>query len=239
MDFWVRTIPSTLEEDKETGWKVYMLFRASSRLIKGLSCHVGVISAEKIPHPLHQHPEEELILVSSGEVDHILSEGDRVRTESKEHLRKGAIIYIPSHHPHTIRASGPGPTTLLVFKWEGHSNNTRRDPVNGWIIDPFEGRSQPGPSFTNGFRAITLSEKPTHYLQKLRVRLAELEPGASIGWHRDRYDLAIGLLSGDMDTMGVRLEKPAALFITAGTPHWMGNPGKTNTTFLVVEFYRD
>jgi mannose-6-phosphate isomerase-like protein (cupin superfamily) len=239
VDFWIRTIPSVLEEDEETGWKVYLLFRASSRLLNSLSCHVGVISEGKIPHPLHQHPEEELILVSSGEVDNIMVEGDLPRIERTDRLRKGALIYLPSHQPHTIRAIGPGPATLLVFKWEGHSREKKDGLFNRVIVDPSERLERSNSSFKNGYRITTLFETPTNYLQKLTVRIAELEPGAGFGWHRDRYDLAVALLSGSMDTMGVKLRDPAALFVTTGTPHWMRNPGQGVTSFLVVEFHRD
>ena len=84
-----------------------------------------------------------------------------------------------------------------------------------------------------------LFEAPTKYLQKLSVRITELEPGAGVGLHRDLYDLAIVLLNGHMDTMGAKLRQPAALYVTAGTPHWMSNPGQAPAIFLVLEFYKD
>jgi quercetin dioxygenase-like cupin family protein len=239
VNFWIKTIPSVLREDEETGWKVYMLFRSSSRLLKSLSCHVAVISEGKVPHPLHQHPEEELILVSSGEVDNIMAEGDLPRIERTDRLRKGALIYLPNHQLHTIRAIGPGPATLLVFKWEGHLQEKKDSLFNGMITDPWEGGGRSDLPFTNGYRFTRVFETPTNYLQKLSVRIAELEPGAGFGWHRDRYDLAIAMLNGPMDTMGVKLRDPAALFVTAGTPHWMLNPGQGTTSFLVVEFHKD
>jgi len=180
-----------------------------------------------------------LILVSSGEVDNIMVEGDLSHIERTNRLRKGVLIYLPDHHPHTLRAIGPGPATLLVFKWEGHSREKKDGLLDGVIIDPSEGRGRSDSSFKNGSRITRLFETPTNYLQKLSVRIAELEPGAGFGWHRDRYDLAIAMLSGPMDTMGVKLRDPAALFVTAGTPHWMRNPGEGATSFLVLEFHKD
>lgn len=181
MDFWIRTIPSVLEEDEETGWKVYMLFRGSSPLLKSLSCHVAVLSEGKMIHPLHQHQEEELILIFSGEVDNVVVEGDLPLVEKMNRLKKGALIYLADQQPHTLRAVGPGPATILVFKWEGNSCNTQGNLPNTVIVDPSEGSGLPHLPFLPGSPLTRLFEMPTRYLQKLSVRIVELEPGPDLG----------------------------------------------------------
>jgi quercetin dioxygenase-like cupin family protein len=239
MDFCFKTIPSVLKEDEETGWKVYMLFSAASPLLKSLFCHVAVLSERKIIHPLHQHQEEEMILIFSGEVDNIVGEGDFPLNEKISRVKKGSLIYLSGHQPHTLRAVGPGPATILAFKWEGRSCNTDGDLLNVVIANPSEESGLSISPFLPGSRTRRLIETPTRYLKKLSVRIVEYEPGVSFGLHRDRYDLALVLLNGNMNMMGVKLKDPTALFVEAGTPHWMQNPDQSPTSLLVVEFHKD
>lgn len=239
MDYWIKTIPSVLEEDEDTGWKVYMLFSGASRLLKSLSCHVAVLSEGKMIHPLHQHPEEELILLFSGEVDNIMVEGDLPGVEKINRLKKESLIYLDGQQPHSLRAVGPGPATMLVFKWQGNSPNTKGDLPDMVIVDPSEGSGLSMSPFLQGSRMRGLFEVPTRYVRKMSVRIVELDPGAGFGKHKDTYDLALVLLSGHMDTMGVNLKVPTALFVTSGTPHWMWNSGQSPTSFLVVEFHKE
>ena len=108
MDFWIKTIPRSFSEDDEAGWKVQSLFRGSSRLLECLSCHHAVLGEGKIPHPPHRHPEEELIVLRSGQLDCIEMEGDSQRIERVNVSNGGgvALFLRPSTPHHPFRGGG-------------------------------------------------------------------------------------------------------------------------------------
>ena len=63
------------------------------------------------PHPPHQHPEEEILLVVEGE-------GEFVLDDQATPCAAGAMLYAAPGHSHGINNTGSGPLTLHVFKWQ-------------------------------------------------------------------------------------------------------------------------
>ncbi len=62
------------------------------------------------PHPPHQHPEEELLLVVEGEGEFLLD-------GKASPCSAGTILYPAPGHSHGINNTGSEPLTLHVFKW--------------------------------------------------------------------------------------------------------------------------
>ena len=111
MSFWIRTIPSLIEEDKNTGWKTYMLLKNASCFLENLSCHFAMLSEGKTPHPIHRHTEEKLFIIFSGTFEILTTEGYPSQRKKIARLKRGSVIYLPAHCPHTIRSFGPRPTS--------------------------------------------------------------------------------------------------------------------------------
>ena len=64
---WIEKLDLSLEESNEQDLRAYSVFNRPTAITKNLETHVSFLSAGHTPHPPHQHPEEELILVLSGE----------------------------------------------------------------------------------------------------------------------------------------------------------------------------
>src|SRR5208282_4803407 len=64
------------------------------------------------PHPIHQHPEEEILIVASGKGE---IHCDGKTTE----VGPGAIMYTTPNAKHGIRNTGKEPLTFYWVKWTG------------------------------------------------------------------------------------------------------------------------
>ena len=69
------------------------------------------LNAGMSPHPPHQHPEEELLLVVEGE-------GEFVLDGQPSPCKAGTMLYAAPGHLHGIKNTGSAPLTLHVFKWQ-------------------------------------------------------------------------------------------------------------------------
>ena len=173
---WIKTLDLPLEESKELGWRMYSIFNGSTAIMKMLESHVSILSAGRTPHPPHQHPEEELILVLSGEAEIIRADGPPSQKHTVSRAGPNYVVYHPSKKYHTIRSIGTGPATYVVFKWQGEQSTVQ--PVlgssgfdlNQALVSPL---SDPNPiTFTPIF------ESPTRFLRKLHCHVSILRPGA-------------------------------------------------------------
>jgi hypothetical protein len=64
-----------------------------------------------------------------------------------------------------------------------------------------------------------------------------MQPGAGYDAHRDRYDVAILLLKGEVETLGKKLDPFSAVYYSAGEIHGLKNTGDTPAYYLVFEFH--
>lgn len=66
------------------------------------------------PHPIHQHPEEEIMIVTSGK-------GEISCDGKKTVVAPGAIMYTNPNAPHGIKNTGNDVLTFYFVKWIGVS----------------------------------------------------------------------------------------------------------------------
>jgi quercetin dioxygenase-like cupin family protein len=85
-----------------------------------------------------------------------------------------------------------------------------------------------------GFRFF---EDPTAYLGKLHAHVTDLQPGAGYPAHEDKYDVAILVFSGSVETLGKRVGPGGSIYYAAGEPHGMRNAGDQPARYLVFEFH--
>ena len=83
---------------------------APTPTLEQLEVHVTTLRPGEAPHPPHQHPEEELIIVKDGTVESSLNGQPR-------RLGPGSVILQASNELHGIRNVGTGPATYHVIKW--------------------------------------------------------------------------------------------------------------------------
>jgi quercetin dioxygenase-like cupin family protein len=82
-----------------------------------------------------------------------------------------------------------------------------------------------------------LFEGPTAFLGKLHAHVTELQPGGGYPAHADKYDVAIIVFSGTVETLGQRLGPGGSVYYSAGQRHGMRNVGTDPAKYLVFEFH--
>ena len=233
---WIQTLDLPLEEDKGSGWKPYPIFRGSTRQLTSLGCHVSVLSPGKTPHPPHEHMEEELLIMLSGEADLLIVNTTPSQTEKRHRLQPGSFVYYPAHQWHTIHNPGPQNATYLMFKWR--SEQADSDSTLETTIVPFltKGLSS-SESGKNGFLARGVLNGNTRHLRKLHCHVTTLQPGSGYPPHVDAYDVAILTLRGTVETLGRQVGPNSVIFYAGGEPHGMENVGTSPAIYVVFEFH--
>jgi len=75
-----------------------------------LEIHITTLNKGETPHPPHQHPDEELVIIKEGTVESLVN-GELKR------VGPGSIIFQAANQMHSIRNVGDGPATYHVIKW--------------------------------------------------------------------------------------------------------------------------
>ena len=97
------------------GCTVYAHYNGPTDQLSGVSMGMAVLEPGASPHPPHQHPEEEFMVVASGTGEIVV--GDEVTQ-----VGPGAIMYTAGNTLHGITNTGTGPMTFYWTKWtaKGH-----------------------------------------------------------------------------------------------------------------------
>ena len=64
-----------------------------------------------------------------------------------------------------------------------------------------------------------------------------MQPGAGYAPHVDCHDVAIVVLSGQIETLGEVVKPHGVIFYAAGQPHGLRNAGEEPAEYLVFEFH--
>ncbi|MBW3628991.1 MAG: cupin domain-containing protein [Gemmatimonadetes bacterium] len=102
--------PSRVTKEEFTGCTVYAMYNGPTDMLSAVSTGMAVLDPGGIPHPPHQHPEEEFMIVASGtgeiEVDGKVTQ-----------VGPGAIMYTAGNTMHGIKNTGAAPMTFYWSKW--------------------------------------------------------------------------------------------------------------------------
>lgn len=233
---WIKTLDLPLPGKERSGWKIYRIFRGSTASMKRFNIHVSVLSPGRIPHPLHEHREEELLVLLSGKAN-IVTLADTHHAAAETRIAPESVVYHPAGLKHTIQAVGHEPATYLVFKWEGGSGQMREATLPLSAFPSARAPEEPDPRSPRQFLRTTILDYPTRYLRKLHCHVSTLRPGGGYPPHSDAYDVAILTLSGTVETLGRRIGPGCVVFYASGKPHGMRNPDTVPSRYLVIEFH--
>jgi quercetin dioxygenase-like cupin family protein len=86
-------------------------FQSATATLDELECHVTTVNPGESPHPPHQHPEEEIIIIKEGTVEALVN-GEMRR------VGPGSVIFQASNQMHGLRNIGQTPATYHVFRWK-------------------------------------------------------------------------------------------------------------------------
>jgi glycosyltransferase involved in cell wall biosynthesis/mannose-6-phosphate isomerase-like protein (cupin superfamily)/tetratricopeptide (TPR) repeat protein len=227
-----RPVPLPLAEDPEKGFKSHRILRGRSTIVDFLNCHMSTLSGGRSPHRPHAHAEEELLIILDGEAELVISDSRSTEGARIEPVRPGAFVYYPPFQHHTIRNPGTAPVTYLMFKWRaGATAAAETLPTRVFRYDDLT------PEAGKGLWTGRLIRDATPYLARLGCHLSVLQPQKGYRPHADAYDVAILLLSGELETLGERVSAPRIIFYAAGEPHGLRNVGDQPARYLVFEFH--
>jgi hypothetical protein len=176
LDHWVKKLDYPLEQ--QTTWKVYDLFEGKTSCLDFFDTHFSILRGGNRPHELHQHPEEEIIIPISGEVDILRAKDETGADHTTERIGYGRFVYHAPHQFHTISAVGPEPSSYLIFKWRSTASKAGNDaalPSSTFEFDTSRLAQADG-----GFQMRLLFESPTVYLYKLHCHYSRLQPGQAM-----------------------------------------------------------
>jgi quercetin dioxygenase-like cupin family protein len=89
-----------------------VFFEGATAQLKSMAVGNVALKAGAAPHPPHQHPEEEVLLITEGHGE-IFLEG------KKTAVKTGDLMYCAANRLHGITASAAAPMTFYYFKWLG------------------------------------------------------------------------------------------------------------------------
>ena len=214
-------------------WERFPAFRGPTRSLADMACHASVLSAGHMPHPPHAHVEEELLIPLHGEVELLITDSPTDPAPRLERLRPGSLVYYPAWQHHTIRNPGTSPVAYLMFKWHAASSGAKT-PLT---VAVHHFGSAAAPAGAPPFWMHRIFEGPTAWLGRLHSHLTVMQPGGGYDEHVDAYDVAIVVLSGQVETLGQVVEPLSVIYYAAGEPHGMRNVGTEPARYLVFEFH--
>ncbi|ACU61722.1 cupin domain-containing protein [Chitinophaga pinensis] len=97
-------------EATKTGEKRQFL-QAPTPTLDELELHVTTLNPGEAPHPPHQHPDEELIIVKEGIVESTVN-------KTTKRVGPGSVIFQASNQLHGIRNVGATQAVYYVIKWK-------------------------------------------------------------------------------------------------------------------------
>jgi mannose-6-phosphate isomerase-like protein (cupin superfamily) len=100
--------------DPVSGCRVFTHYNGSTDELSGLVAGMCVLDPGSSPHPPHQHPEEEFMIVASGT-------GEIECAGTTTQVGPGAMMYCAGNTVHGITNTGKVPLTFYWSKWLGRS----------------------------------------------------------------------------------------------------------------------
>jgi quercetin dioxygenase-like cupin family protein len=76
-----------------------------------LEIHITTLMPGETPHPPHQHPAEELLIIKEGTVESLVN-------GQLQRVGAGSIVFQASNQLHSLRNVGDTPATYHVIQWK-------------------------------------------------------------------------------------------------------------------------
>jgi mannose-6-phosphate isomerase-like protein (cupin superfamily) len=92
------------------GQKVFVYYNGPTDQLSGVSAGVAILDPGASPHPPHQHPEEEFLIIGEGTGE---IECDGKTTQ----VGPGAMMYCAGSTWHGVKNTGSVPMTFYWSKW--------------------------------------------------------------------------------------------------------------------------
>ena len=92
------------------GCRVFTHYNGPTDQLSGLCAGMAVLDPGSSPHPPHRHPEEEFLIIASGD-------GEIECAGKTTKVGAGAVMYCAGNTLHGITNTGKVPLTFYWSKW--------------------------------------------------------------------------------------------------------------------------
>jgi len=200
--------------------------------------HVTTLNPGFESHPLHHHPQEELIIVTKGRVQ------ANINGQAKT-VGPGSLLFFAAHDPHNAKNNGPDPTTYYVINFYTAATASVRDqPAHEWeapellhsaAIDWNELTPKRTASDTRRY----FVDSPTVTFKKLEIHATTVAPGAPASTpHRHLWPMLIvvkeGAIQATIDGVAHVAGEGSIIYMAANALQSMHNLGSVPATYFVV-----
>ncbi len=96
--------------ESQNGCTVFVHYNGPTDQLSGMCTGMAVLDPGASPHPVHQHPEEEFLIIAAGTGE--IECGGKITP-----VAPGAIMYCAGNVPHGIVNTGKVPMTFYWSKW--------------------------------------------------------------------------------------------------------------------------
>ena len=234
---WIMQIDLPKDENPEKKWQPYHILNGRSDIFDLQRVHFSVLNSGHCPHPPHRHNDEEILIVLSGEADIISIDNSNPQETKKHRLCEKSLVYYPSRYYHTIENPVDAPVTYLMFKWRNYLNLPFLPGETRRIYNFSEQFNSLDKIVDKKFSSRMLFEFPTCNLGKLHCHFSVMKPGGGYAPHKDKYDVAIIVLSGELETLGKRIKAHDFIYYAAGNEHGLENKSDKVAKYIVFEFH--
>jgi quercetin dioxygenase-like cupin family protein len=97
-------------EPNKTG-SVRRVVQRPTATLDELEIHITTLRPGETPHPPHQHPAEELLIVKEGTVESLVN-------GQLQRVGPGSVVFQASNQMHSLRNVGDTPATYHVIQWK-------------------------------------------------------------------------------------------------------------------------
>ena len=102
---------NTLKAEPTKIGSVRRVVQRPTATLDELEMHITTLMPGQTPHPPHQHPAEELLIIKEGTVESLVN-------GQLQRVGPGSIVFQASNQMHTILNVGDTPATYHVIQWK-------------------------------------------------------------------------------------------------------------------------
>ena len=114
---------NALPSEYVSGCRVFVHYNGPTDQLNGMCTGLAVLDPGATPHPPHQHPEEEFLIVADGT-------GEIECAGKITHVGPGSIMYCAGNVIHGITNTGKVPMTFYWSKWMAKGFERAPDPMD-------------------------------------------------------------------------------------------------------------
>ena len=211
--------------------------RLPTKTLHEFECHISTLDAGNASHPPHIHPQEELIILQTGQLDVHLN-------GSETRVGPGSLFFFASYDWHAVKNVGETPATYFVFNFSTAATAAFKDklplpPAPGRMGSAIWNWSDLKVAATKTGERRDVVDSPTSTLRNFECHITTINAGIAPHPPHNHGDEEFVLVKeGELDVtingITTRAAPGSIVFISSGDEHGWTNPGSVPATYYVV-----